>query len=309
SSDNATVKIDAVTDQSESAQDVSPLQASRMWSQQAESNILDRLFQAGLLAGPSNFDKVLEQVTNNLILTNNISLPEPVHCRVLLTYPLESLTIGNTIVLSKGLIDTLPYEADLAAVLSFQLAHLELGHKVDTEFAFPDNLMFADQATIRRVPLHHSDAENQAAAKKALQLLENSPYKDKLADAGLYYKLLLSRAKQLPALMQPQLGDSLFTSPADDQVWMSALVSRSPKLDMDNVRQIAALPLGSRIRVDSWNDTVDLLNSKPIAVLSPSDKMPLELTPIFFRLRPYGQAAPIPVSTGAASPGDSTSNQ
>ncbi|HEY5254371.1 MAG TPA: hypothetical protein VIJ53_06955 [Acidobacteriaceae bacterium] len=308
-SDNATVKIDAVSDQSESAQDVSPLQASRMWSQQAESNILDRLFQAGLLAAPSSFDKVLEQVTNNLILTNNISLPEPVHCRVLLTYPLESLTIGNTIVLSKGLIDTLPYESDLAAVLSFQLAHLVLGHKVDTEFAFPDNLMFADQATIRRVPLHHSDAENQAAAKKAMQLLENSPYKDKLADAGLYYKLLLARSKALPSLMQPQLGDSLFTSPADDQVWMSALVSKAPKLDMDNVRQIAALPLGSRVRVDSWNDSVELLNSKPVAVLSPSDKMPLELTPIFFRLRPYGQAAPIPASTGAASPGDSTSNQ
>jgi hypothetical protein len=307
--DNATVKIDAVSDQSESAQDVSPLQASRLWSQQAESNILDRLFQAGLLAGPSNFDKVLEQVTNNIILTNNISLPEPVHCRVLLTYPLESLTIGNTIVLSKGLIDTLPYEADLAAVLSFQLAHLELGHKVDTEFAFPDNLMFADQATIRRVPLHHSDAENQAAAKKAIQLLANSPYKDKLSDSGLYYKLLLARAKSLPALMQPQLGDSLFTSPADDQVWMSALVAKAPKLDMDNVHQIAALPLGSRVRVDSWNDSVELLNSKPVAVLSPSDKMPLELTPIFFRLRPYGQAAPIPASTGAASPGDSTSNQ
>jgi hypothetical protein len=307
--DNATVKIDAVSDQSESAQDVSPLQASRMWSQQAESNILDRLFQAGLLAAPSAFDKVLEQVTNNLILTNNISLPEPVHCRVLLTYPLESLTIGNTIVLSKGLIDTLPYESDLAAVLSFQLSHLVLGHKVDTEFAFPDNLMFADQATIRRVPLHHSDAENQAAAKKAMQLLENSPYKDKLADAGLYYKLLLARSKELPSLMQPQLGDSLFTSPADDQVWMSALVAKAPKLDMDNVRQIAALPLGSRVRVDSWNDSVELLNAKPVAVLSPSDKMPLELTPIFFRLRPYGQAAPIPASTGAASPGDSTSNQ
>jgi hypothetical protein len=308
-SDNATVKIDAVSDQSESAQDVSPLQASRMWSQQAESNILDRLFQAGLLAAPSSFDKVLEQVTNNLILTNNVSLPEPVHCRVLLTYPLESLTIGNTIVLSKGLIDTLPYESDLAAVLSFQLAHLVLGHKVDTEFAFPDNLMFADQATIRRVPLHHSDAENQAAAKKAMQLLENSPYKDKLADAGLYYKLLLARSKALPSLMQPQLGDSLFTSPADDQVWMSSLVAKAPKLDMDSVRQIAALPLGSRVRVDSWNDSVELLNSKPVAVLSPSDKMPLELTPIFFRLRPYGQAAPIPASTGAASPGDSTSNQ
>ena len=308
-SDNATVKIDAVTDQSESAQDVSPLQASRMWSEQAEQNILDRLFQAGLLAGPSSFDKVLEQVTNNLIVTNNITLAEPVHCRVLLTTPLESLTIGNTIVLSKGLIDTLPYEEDLASVLAFQLAHLQLGHKIDTEFAFPDNLMFADQATIRRVPLHHSDAENQAAAKQALAILENSPYKEKLANAGLYYKMLLSRAKSLPSLVQPQLGDSLFTSTTNDQVWMSALVFRAPKLDMGNVRQIAALPLGSHLRVDSWNDTVEQLNSRPVAVLSPSDKMPFELTPVFFRLRPYGQAAPIPVSTGAASPGDSTSKQ
>lgn len=307
-STNATVQIDAVKDNSESAQDVSPLQASRMWSQQAESNILDRLFQAGLLAGPSDFDKVLEQVTTNLIVTNNITLPEPVHCRVLLTTPLESLTIGNTIVLSKGLIDTLPYEEDLAAALAFQLAHLELGHKVDTEFAFPDNLMFADQATIRRVPLHHSDAENQAAAKKAMELLANSPYKDKLGDAGLYFKMLLARAKSLPALMQPQLGDSLFTTPADDQVWLSGLVAKAPKLDMANVRQIAALPLGSRLRVNSWNDTVEALNSKPVAVLSPSDKMPFELTPVFFRLRPFGAAVNPVSNTGAASPGSATSN-
>jgi hypothetical protein len=307
-STNATVQIDAVKDNSDSAQDVSPLQASRMWSQQAESNILDRLFQAGLLAGPSSFDALLEQVTNNLILTNNIGLAEPVHCRVLLTTPLESLTIGNTIVLSKGLIDTLPTEEDLASALAFQLAHLVLGHKIDTEFAFPDNLMFADQATIRRVPLHHSDAENVAASKKALELLNNSPYKDKLGNAGLYLKMLESRARVLPSLMQPQLGDSLFTTPTDDQVWMSALVAKAPKLDMNNVRQIAALPLGSRLRVDSWSDTVEQLNAKPVAVLSPSDKMPFELTPVFFRLRHYGHATTNPSSTGAASPSEGTSN-
>lgn len=307
-SDNTSVKIDAVKDESESAQDVSPLQASRLWSQQAEANILDRLFQAGLLAGPSSFDKVLEQVTNNLIVTNNISLPEPVHCRVLLTSPLESLTIGNTIVLSKGLIDTLPYEEDLASVLAFELAHLSLGHKVDTEFAFPDNLMFADQATIRRVPLHHSDEENQAAAKKALQFLANSPYKEKLSNAGLYFRMVEARAKTLPSLMQPQLGDSLFTSAADDQVWLSALVAKSPKLNMENVTQIAALPLGSHLRVNSWDDSVEQLNSKPVAVLSPSDKMPFEITPVFFHLRPYTGATTLPASTGAASPAGGTSN-
>ncbi|MEO7004259.1 MAG: hypothetical protein ABI064_02390 [Acidobacteriaceae bacterium] len=307
-SSNATVQIDAVKDNSDSAQDVSPLQASRMWSQQAESNILDRLYQAGLLAGPSSFDKVLEQVTNNLIVTNNITLAEPVRCRVLLTIPLESATIGNTIVLSRGLIDTLPYEEDLASALAFQLAHLVLGHKVDTEFAFPDNLMFADQATIRRVPLHHSDAENAAAAKKAIELLKNSPYKDKLGNAGLYFKMLQARAKTLPALMQPQLGDSLFTTPTDDQVWLNALVAKAPKIDMNDVRQITALPLGSHLRVDSWNDSVEQLNAKPVAVLSPSDKMPFELTPVFFRLRRFGHATTIQAAAGAASPGEGTSN-
>lgn len=307
-STNATVQIAAVQDNSESAQDVSPLQASRMWSHQAEENILQRLFQAGLLAGPSPFDKVLEQVTTNLIVTNNITLPEPVHCRVLLTTPLESLTIGNTIVLSKGLIDTLPTETDLAAALAFQLAHLELGHKVNTEFAFPDNLMFADQAVIRRVPLRHSDAENTAAAKEALRILANSPYKDKLGEAGLYLRLLLVRAKQLPALMVPQVGDSMFTSPADTQVWLGALMSKAPKLDISDIKQIAALPLGSRLRVDPWNDTVEQMNAQPVAVLSPSDKMPFELTPIFFRLHSYGYVAPKPVSAGAASPSSGTSN-
>ena len=299
--DNETVKIDAVKDQSESAQDVSPLQASRMWSDQAETNILDRLYQAGLLAGPSDFDKVLETVTNNLVVTNNIMLAEPIHCRVMLTTPLESLTIGNTIVLSKGLVDTLPSEEDLAAVLSFQLAHLVLGHKIDTEFAFPDNLMFQDQATIRRLPLHHSDAENDAAAKKAVELLKNSPYKDKLGNAGLYFQALQSRAKTLPYLMQPELGDSLFRTTTDDTVWLNSLLPGAPKLDMNKLDQIAALPLGSRLRINSWTDNVEQLNVKPVPVLSPGDKMPFELTPVFFRLHHFDQGVKLPVSTDAPS--------
>lgn len=304
--DNETVKIDAVKDQSDSAEDVSPLQASRMWADQAEANILERLYQAGLLAAPSDFDKVLETVANNLIVTNNIMLAEPIRCRVMLTTPLESLTIGNTIVLSKGLIDTLPTEEDLAAVISFQLAHLVLGHKVDTEFAFPDNLMFQDQATIRRIPLHHSDAENDAASKKAIELLKNSPYKDKLGNVGLYFEALQARAKALPFLMQPEMGDPLFRSPADDQIWLGALMAGAPKLDMAKLDQIPALPLGSRLHINSWTDGVDMLNSRPVPVLSPGDKLPFEVTPVFFRLHAYDAGNKIPPAADASAPSNST---
>lgn len=303
-SDNATVKIDAVQDQSDSSLDVGPLQASRMWAKQAEQNIVDRLYQAGLLAAPSDFDKVLETVTNNLIITNNLVLPGPVRCRILLTTPLESLTIGNTILLSKGLVDTLPSEASLASVVAFQLAQLVLGHQVDTEFAFPDKLMFQDQATFRRLPLHHTDADNEAAAKKAMELLKNSPYKDKLGSAGLYMEALKLRGKSLPSLMRPELGDSLFTSAADDQVWMSALIPGSPKLNMMDVNQVAALPLGSRLHVEPWTDAVDLLHVSAQPVTSPSDKMPFEVTPIFFHLRRYDAAPKVPaVAEPSRTPG------
>ena len=163
---------------------MSPLQAQREWISQAEENVLDRLTQAGLLAAPSDFDKVLEQVTNNIIIGNNIELAAPVHCRVMLTTPLESIAVGNTIILSKGLVDTLPTEASLAAVLSFQLAHIVLGHHIDTKYAFNDRLLFPDESTFSRIQMHHTDADDIEAAKKAVVLLDQSIYKDKMPASG-----------------------------------------------------------------------------------------------------------------------------
>jgi hypothetical protein len=97
---STSVVVDNATDQSEGAQDVSPLEAQRAWYSQAEQNVLDRLVEAGLVAAPSDFDKTLEQVTNNLILGSKLTLAGDIHCRVLLTTPLESLAVGNTILVS-----------------------------------------------------------------------------------------------------------------------------------------------------------------------------------------------------------------
>ena len=46
----------------------------------------------------------------------------------------------------------------------------------------------------------------------------------------------------------------------------------------------AALPLGSHLRIDAWDDQVRFLSTKPEAILNASEKMPLKLTPIYFRL-------------------------
>lgn len=296
--DNESIKIDDVTDQSGNAEDVSPLQAQREWVSQAEENVIDRLTQAGLMAAPSDFDKVLEQVTNNIIIGNNIELAAPVHCRILMTTPLESIAIGNTIVLSKGLVDTLPSEESLAAVLSFQLAHIVLGHHIDTKYAFNDRLLFPDEATFERIHMQHTDADDEAAAKKAVQLLDGSIYKDKEGNAGLYFAQLQVREKELTALNTSRLGDSLLKP--DGTPWLEALQKKAPKLDMDKLDQIAALPLGSRLRMDAWDDKVYMLNAKTPPILNARDKMPFEVTPVYFKLTRYEPAAP--TTAGATAP-------
>ena len=303
---STSVVVDNVINDSQSTQDVSPLEAQREWYAQAAQNVIDRLVEAGLVAPPSAFDKTLDQVTTNLIIGSKLALPGQIHCRVLLTTPLESLAVGNTILISKGLVDVLPNEEDLAAMLSFQLAQIALGHHIDTRYAFDDQLLFPDEAAFQRIQLNHSDQDDQAAAHKALQILRSSVYQSKLRNVGLFLDQLQASAKDLHALMTPRVGDSLFKP--DGTPWLSALCSQSVHLEPNNLTQIAALPLGSHLRTNAWDDQVRFLSTKPEAILNASEKMPLELTPIYFRLSRYANSgtsiAPTSASSEAA-PGNS----
>jgi len=269
---------DSVRDQSEATADPSPVVAQRMWEKQAEDNAIERLQKIGLLAPPGEVDKVLATVVNNLLVTNNIDLQGDLHCRVLLTSPLESFTIGHTIVMSRGLLDVLPDEASLAMVLAHELAHIVLGHPFDTKLAFNDKLFFPDQDSFRRLDFRHSPADEESADVKAIEMLKNSPYKDKLQNAGLFLKALQDKAPDLPNLIRPHLGNSFASAKS---IRMTALLTSAPQLDDKKLDQIAALPLGGRIKVDPWSDQVELSKSKQVALTSRWEKMEFEVTPFF----------------------------
>ena len=200
---------DSVKDQSDVAADATPVVAERMWERQAEDNAIERLTRIGLIAPPGGVDKVLQTVVNNLLVTNNIDLQADVRCRVLLTSPLESFTIGHTIVISRGLLDVLPDEASLAVILADELSHIVLGHPFDTKLAFNDRMFFSDENSFKRLDFKHRPADEEAADAKALELLKNSPYKDKLGSAGLFLKAVQQDAPNLPNLIRPRLGNGL----------------------------------------------------------------------------------------------------
>jgi hypothetical protein len=267
-----------VKDQTETAQDASPAEAQRLWERQAEDNSVERLQKMGLLAPSGDVDKVLTTVVNNLILTNNLDIQPDVRARVLLTTPLESFTIGHTIVVSKGLLDVLPDEASLAMILARELGHIALGHQLDTNLAFNDRMFFSDENTFKTFTFKRSTQDEDDADKKALELLANSPYKDKLGNAGLFLKALQARSPELKSLIDARLGDGLV---AGKTLRMSALLNTAPQLDERKKDQIAALPLGGRVRVDPWSNQTELAKTKPVALVSAREKMPFEVTPVF----------------------------
>jgi hypothetical protein len=268
----------SVKDQSDVAADASPVVAERMWERQAEDNAVERMQKIGLLAPPGDVDKVLLTVVNNLLVTNNIDLGSDVRCRVLLTSPLESFTIGHTIVISRGLLDVLPDEASLAMILSHELSHIVLGHHFDTKLAFNDRMFFPDEDSFQRLDFKRQASDEEAADAKALELLKNSPYKDKLGTAGLFLKALQQNAPELPNLIRPHLGNSLASSKS---IRMSVLLTSAPELEPKRTDQIAALPLGGRIKLDPWTDQVELAKAKPVALVSAREKLPFAITPFF----------------------------
>jgi hypothetical protein len=288
-SENVSVRVDDAEDKSDDSQDMGPLEASREWVTQAENNVLDRLVKAGLVAPvtPNGFETtVLEQIVTNLVVPNNLALGSPIHCRVLLTNTIEATTVGNSILVSKGLIDTMPRnEGAIASVVALELAHIALGHHPDTRYAFNDRLMFPDEASFQRIDMYHSDHDNEDATKKAQQYLEASMYKNQLPAAGLFWTQLAERGHVLKQLNTPKLGDSLLR--ADGTPWMLQLAHSAPKLNWDDPTQIPALPLGSWLKTDPWDDRVHQLSAKLYAPLNPRDKMPLEITPVYYKLERY----------------------
>ena len=274
-------------DQSETSNDYSPLESKRAWGRQAEDNVAAKLERLGLMAPSGDVDKVLETVVNNLEVTNNLDIQPEVRCRVLMTSTMESFTMGHTIVLSRGLVDVLPDEASLAAILAHELGHVLLGHRMGTEYAFFNRLRFDEKETFHHFGFTHTPQEEQAATQKGIELLKTSPYQDKLGNAQLFLQALNGRSKEIPNLVSPHVGNGVATALTRTSAAPGAQASEAKAAG----NTIAALPLGGRIKVEPWNNQLQMLKSKPAVTMSADEVTPFELTPFKLYLTREGESA------------------
>jgi len=261
----------------EASQDLSPANTLGQEAYTPEDNVVERLQVAGLMAPDGEVDRILQTVANNLLVTNDLDLPA-VRCRVLLTTPLESFVIGRTIILSRGLLDVLPDEATLAAVLAHELAHIVLHHSVGDGQLSGHTMPFSDLEIFTHFDFHFDPAQETDADRKGLELFSKSPYKAQLANAGLFLEALEARSAQLPNLLHGHFSNDFGSS---HLIQMQALAQIPKHPQTDRLDQTAALPLGSRIVVDPWSDRIEMLKRQPVRPLSASEKMPFGVSPFF----------------------------
>jgi hypothetical protein len=265
-----TVESSEVTDQAEAPRESAPVEGQRQWESEAEENAIEQLEKVGLMAPPGDAEKVPEIVVHNLLASNGLRIEPEVRIRVLLISPLQSFTIGHTIVVSRGLLDVVPDEASLAVILAHELGHIALGHNLDTKFAFNDRMFFPDEDTFQRLNFLHSAKDEDAADKKALALLANSPYKDDLTNARSFLQAVRTCAPQLKSLIRPHLGESIAN--------LQLPAATSDETGNHRETAVATLSLGTRIKLNPWSNRIESMDGK--AVASSGERIaPFELTP------------------------------
>src|SRR5579871_2047002 len=259
----------------EASQDLSPGNSLEKATYTADDQIVERLQVAGLMAPDGTVDEILQTVVNNLVITNQLNLPS-VRCRVLLTTPLESFVIGPTIVVSRGLLDVLPDEATLAGVLAHELSHIILGHSLGAQYLSEFNVPFSDLEVFSKFNFRFDPAQEAEADKKSLVLIANSPYSN-TTSLALFLKALELRSAQLPNLLHGRFSNDFASS---HLAGMQGL-SNSAKNQKYRTDQLAASPLGSRIKVDPWSDRIEMIKATPATPPSAAEKIPFEVSPFF----------------------------
>ncbi len=255
----------ASTADTPSSRGATPPAANRLFEQYAEQNVLRRLTDAFMLGARGEVDKSCDQILTNLIVTNKFALGSPLHCRVLLTTPLEAFIVGDTIVVNRTLLDLCRTESGCALILAHQIAHKINGDKtIESRFSYIDALMISDRDLLKMLHFVHNPIEEAAATAKALEIVGNSPYAGKMNEAARLVQALRARSRQLPHLVTPFFGEHIVD--AEDSMEKDLNLREEIPYDADDDDQEpAALQIAAKIFMNPFDGKLEFLRSAPIA--------------------------------------------
>jgi len=209
--------------------------------------VVAALQRDGLLGTPGNVEQSLNSIVEEIVRSSNLDLP-PIRCRVLLTTPVELFHSGNTIIVSRGLLDIVPDKVTLAVLLTHELAHMFLETSASAPFEYTRSLFDYDgpEEFSGLVAARHSEDAENAAAMKTCELLKDSPYLAGMDGALAFALQLASQSSQVTNLTRARFGAGLVESGHSIHKLQSCFPSGQGTV------QAPTLRLSGAYTVDAW---------------------------------------------------------
>jgi len=174
-----------------------------------ESDVLVRLEKDGLLATPGPVEQSLNAIIQRITTTSKVN-PKDITCRVLLTTPAESFSVGNVVILSRGLLDIVPNESVLAVLIARQVAHVVLGQSNGPSRAFHDGIFeLQGRSDFPGLGIQRTPDQETAADQEAVVLLNGSPYRDAIETTKMFLSQLKAASHRFPNLLRARFGTEI----------------------------------------------------------------------------------------------------
>lgn len=163
----------------------------------------------GLVGPPGSVEQSLEDILNKTLHGAHLSAPD-LHCRILLTTPIELFHLGNTILVSRGLLEAVPSATALTSLLVHELGHVLKDPPESNPFKYGSSLFEYGRApNFAGLGLELTEEQERDAARMACVLLQGSPQETDSGDAAEFARQLAAMSSQVPNLGRARFGIGL----------------------------------------------------------------------------------------------------
>jgi len=249
------------------AEDISTKSSVAPGSLDSSESLISQLESTGLLASLGPEERRLNQIVQQIAPTNVANAPT-INCRILLTTPVDIFSLGNTIIVSRGLLNLAPSDSVLAFMLARQVAYVLLGNTANIPALSTETLFnVSGKHEFPGLGIRVRPEDEAAADSKATLLIQQSPYKGTDADARSFLSQLKSESNRFPNLIRARFGASIISSNQGAQVKVDGRYVRGSELRFINRYGIS----WNREIVDSQQDKsqTEIGVLKPLAVQTP----------------------------------------
>ncbi len=217
----------------------------------------------GLVAPNGDIESSMDALIDGISQSTNVHLPKA-SVRILLTTNIELFHIGNTILISRGLLEAIADESELAALLTHELAHLASDHEV-LHFSY-DTTLFRRDRSKDFEGFSIKQGDEKRAESLTCEVLNGTRYQGGIRKAAALVAQLIKVSPQVPTLARARFGIGLVDAGKSVHIFGSCNGSQQEAV------QIGEFQLQGQYLIDTFTGQVRKVAKSPVTGTLTADR-------------------------------------